>query len=252
MSIRIDQTFKKNALREEKILKDNKYFLGRTHWDKSIVNFFNSDAKYYVCQESLRDVFINSNDLWEFKNSSKVKLFSVISGPLYKGIDFVLKTARLLFEHTKINFEWSICGVDSLSFFEEVYKIDADKVCVNAIGILSQNDLKNRLISSSLFIHPSYIENSPNSVCEAQSLGIPVIATNVGGISSLIKNKETGFLVPANDSVKLAHTIKKYHRNESILKKISNNAIKEAAIRHDPNKIKNTLISIYKNVLNDH
>ena len=43
MSIRIDQTFKKNALREEKILKDNKYFLGRTHWDKSIVNFFNSD-----------------------------------------------------------------------------------------------------------------------------------------------------------------------------------------------------------------
>ena len=190
MSIRIDQTFKKNALREEKNIKRQcGHFLEETHWDKSIVNFFNSDAKYYVCQESLRDVFINSNDLWEFKNSSKVKLFSVISGPLYKGIDFVLK----LFEHTKINFEWSICGVDSLSFFEEVYKIDADKVCVNAIGILSQNDLKNRLISSSLFIHPSYIENSPNSVCEAQSLGIPVIATNVGGISSLIKTKKLVF-----------------------------------------------------------
>ena len=47
-------------------------------------------------------MFINSNDLWEFKNSSKVKFISVISGPLYKGIDFVLKTARLLFEHTKL------------------------------------------------------------------------------------------------------------------------------------------------------
>ena len=39
MAFRIDDTFKKNALQEEQILNKNRYFIGRTHWDKSIVNF---------------------------------------------------------------------------------------------------------------------------------------------------------------------------------------------------------------------
>lgn len=250
MAFRIDQTFKKNARREEQILKANHNFMGRTHWDKSIVQFFNPNANYFVCQEALRESFINSEAKWQYKDGAKLKLISVISGPVYKGVDVVLKTARLLKEHTNLDFEWTICGLSNIDFFEDTYNIKAETVHVKPLGIIPQEELKAHLLEASLYVHPSYIENSPNSVCEAQILGLPIIATNVGGLSTLIHDKETGFLVPANDTVKLAHIIKENWNNKKSLEKISQAGIERARQRHNPDKIKEDLMSIYNTILN--
>ena len=177
MAFRIDKTFHKNALQEESILKANHYFMGRTHWDKAIVNFYNPEAIYFECQEALRDSFIESNQKWSFVNDRKIKIISVISGPLYKGVDVNLKTAQLLKTHSSIDFEWNICGISNSDLIESVYKIKAKDVNVNYLGVLRSGRLKRyELVNSSFYIHPSYIDNSPNSVCEAQILGIPVIA----------------------------------------------------------------------------
>ncbi len=161
----------------------------------------------------------------------------------------MLKTARMLKEHTKLDFEWNICGTDNVKFFESVYGIEAERVNVNICGVLSQEKLQKELIVSSFYVHPSYIDNSPNSVCEAQILGLPVIATNVGGVRSLVSDHETGFLVPANDPLMIASLIMKYWRNKDILQKISRSGSKIANIRHDPVKLKRDLLAIYNQIV---
>ena len=249
MAFRIDATFHKNALQEERILKANQYFMGRTHWDKAIVNFYNPEATYYVCQEALRDSFIESKQKWSFINDSKIKIISVISGPLYKGVDVILKTAQLLKTHSSIDFEWNICGISNSDLIESVYKIKAKDVNVNYLGVLDQDVLKNKLLNSSFYIHPSYIDNSPNSVCEAQILGIPVIATDTGGLRTIIKDKETGFLVPANDPLMVAHLIAKMWDNREVLEKISSSAVAQATERHDKEIIKEQLFSVYSQII---
>ena len=251
MAFRIDATFHKNAVQEESILKANHYFMGRTHWDKAIVHFYNPNASYFVCQEALRASFINAEQKWEYKERTTVQLISVISGPLYKGVDVILKTAKLLKENTSLNFEWNICGIGQCDIFESTYNIKASDVNVHVLGVLSQEELTAQLLDASFYVHPSYIDNSPNSVCEAQILGIPIIATNVGGLATLINDTKTGFLVPANDPLMMASIIVENHHKKALLQQVSKDSRASAMQRHDPEKIKTTLLSIYREIINN-
>jgi glycosyltransferase involved in cell wall biosynthesis len=250
MAFRIDATFKRKARIEENHLKRNHYFMGRTHWDEAIVKFYNPAAKYFHCDELLRHSFTESTGRWKFSSNDKICLISTISGPLYKGMDVILKTAALLKRYTTLHFEWNVCGVSNCAFVESVYKIKAQEVNVKLLGIVSQDKLIEKLSGSLFYIHPSYIDNSPNSVCEAQILGVPVICTNVGGVSSLVEDGKTGFLVPANDPLMIASILTDTCRDEELLNRISSNETTVATERHNEGKIKNALIDIYKQLTN--
>ena len=98
---------------------------------------------------------------------------------------------------------------------------------------------------------PSHIENNSNSLCEAMKIGVPCIASYVGGIGSLIVNDFDGVLVQNGDSIALAGAIKELLLNKEKLIKISQNAIKSSNKRHDKEKIINNLLSIYNCIIND-
>ena len=251
IGLRSEPAFRRNAEREIRILKSCKYFMGRTDWDRNLVSLFNPEAKYFHCEEALRDSFINSEKKWSLpETTEKVKLISVISTPWYKGADLILKTAKLLKEQTNLDFEWNVFGVNDIRFFENKYKIKAQEFNVNIKGSAPKEELVKEICASFLYIHPSYIENSPNSICEAQYLGIPVIATNVGGTSSIVKDGKTGILFPSNDPYTLVSFINQLHKNEEKLKELNQNEIKEATMRHNPENIKAQLLSVYNSILN--
>ncbi len=250
MAFRIDSTFRKDALREEHILKINRNFMGRTHWDRAIVKFYNPAANYFVCNEAIREGFMNASRTWSYPgDSGKVVLVSTISGPLYKGMDVILKTADMLKKHTSLDFEWHVCGVGDCRFMEDRTGIKAAEVGVRLLGVVSEEVLREELLGATFYVHPSYIDNSPNSVCEAQIMGLPVIATDVGGVSSLVRHGETGFLVPANDPLMIASIVVDTCRNRQLLEKLGARAKEEARRRHDPEAIKGELISVYRQIL---
>lgn len=67
---------------------------------------------------------------------------------------------------------------------------------VKFTGPLKRETVIDCLSKAAVFINPSYSEGLPTSVMEASAMGLPVVATNVGGTSELIDDWSTGILVP--------------------------------------------------------
>jgi glycosyltransferase involved in cell wall biosynthesis len=99
-----------------------------------------------------------------------------------------------------------------------------------------------------VYFHSSYIDNSPNSLCEAQILGLPVVATYVGGIPSLIAEGETGYLVPANDPYQAAYHILQLYKNPALNRKMGERAKEIAKVRHDKMRIIQQIMNVYSNI----
>lgn len=77
---------------------------------------------------------------------------------------------------------------------------------VHLLGVRS--DVGNLLASADLFVHPSISEGLPLAVLEAMSAGRPVIATDVGDVSTVLARGEAGRLVPSGDAPALAQAIR--------------------------------------------
>ena len=246
-----ESEMKAQAIREEKNLKSAKFIMGRTHWDKMICKIYAPNAKYFHIDEVLRPIFYNYKN--NIKPTNKITLSTTISSTTYKGIDLVLKTAALLLKESNIDFVWNFIGINKedkiLRHFEKALNLNTKYLKINCLGRVEANELIEILQSTDLFIHPSYIDNSPNSVCEAQMIGVPVIACNVGGLKSLIKNGETGILIPSNGVFELFHHIKEFSINQNEFHEMSFKAKVVAHQRHDRNKIKNNILKVYNKIL---
>lgn len=246
---RSESSFRRKAERETKILKNCRFFMGRTAWDKNIVKLFNPSAMYYHCEEALRDSFINGDKAWKYRERTKMLIVSVISNPWYKGVDLILKTAKLLKVNVGLDFEWAVYGVSDIRFFENKYGIKAHDVNVDIKGSVGKETLVDALCDASCYVHTSYIDNSPNSLCEAQYLGVPVLATYVGGIPSLVEDGHTGILFPANDPYTLAGHLQAIYNNRQFSEELGNAARRIAIDRHNPDSIGASLLNIYREIL---
>ncbi|GHV57480.1 hypothetical protein FACS1894182_06420 [Bacteroidia bacterium] len=236
------------ALYEREILRKASYLIGRTQFDYKISRFFAPQAKYFSLNEMLKDVFYVANK-WEKKDNNKYIIYTTISNVTYKGLDLILKTAKLLKEYSTKDFEWRVAGMNKdselVKFFEKILSIHSRDVHVKYNGVVAPNELVQHLLESDVFVHPSYIDNSPNSVCEAQLIGIPVIACNVGGVSDFIVPGKTGELIPANAPFELA-AILKQDMDIPYLKLYAQKAVDVAAKRHDKKDIIDKLMNIYR------
>ena len=233
---------------EAEILKNVKYYIGRTEWDKRITKIYNPECQYFYGSEILRSCFYESST----RNlPSKLIIVTTISDPLYKGFDLILKTAYLLKNKLKMDFVWKVFGNISPTFIEDKTKIKYREVNIKLMGVGNAHNIKNELLQCTCFFHPSYIDNSPNSICEAQLLGCPVISTEVGGISSLIEDGKTGFLIPANDPYQAAFLIKELFIDVEKNISIGNSAGLVAKQRHDKIQITTALHNLYCRILSE-
>lgn len=101
-----------------------------------------------------------------------------------------------------------------------------------------------RYLLSNVFICPSTIENSPNSLCEAQLLGVPHIASYVGGTADLMKGNEE-CLYRFEETEMLAEKICNVFAKSSF----SKNMQTEAQVRHNAKANAKRLIEIYIDIV---
>lgn len=225
-------------------------YMGRTEWDRQLVELFHPGAKYFHVEEALRPSFIENAKEWKTKEGKhKLRLITTGCSSHWKGMDTLLKTAHVLKEKG-VDFEWLVAG--NMSIQQEVEKKEHLKFAdnnVNILGFTGPDKLQELLLSADMYIHTAYIDNSPNAVCEAQYLGLPIVATNVGGISSLVVDGKEGKLVPANSCYNMAYEIIALAKDKERQKMYSKNTMAHARERHNPENILKSLLSCYNMIL---
>lgn len=105
------------------------------------------------------------------------------------------------------------------------------------------------LMHSDIYLFPSYSEGMPNSVLEAMAFGLPVVTTNVGGLSDFFINGKHGFLVDKNEPVLLCESISRIIENKSLMVSIAYNNYHLAQHLFLPDKVNKRLLNIFEETL---
>ena len=241
---------------EQELLSKVNHVIGRTTWDKAHVLAINSTIKYYHCDETLRNEFYSGE--WQYEKCVKHRIFlSQASYPL-KGLHIVLRSLPLILRYypdTTVHIaggditrrdtlrDYMVASAFSEYIRKEIKKMGLkDKVIF--IGSLNAEQMKKEYLDSNVFLCPSSVENSPNSLCEAQILGTPIVASYAGGIPDLMKGNEE-YLYSSEDEVMLSYKICNIFEKGNV----QNNMSKIALNRHDNEKNAMVLKSIYSVVL---
>ena len=247
------KTKAENQALERDVMSANKYFMGRTEWDKNVVKYYSPGSTYYHCEEAIREEIYNSPVRWSFHSRKKIRLITIGNAGSLKGNEMMLRTAWLLKDQFHFEFEWLYTSdAYKMSFFERFADIRHDDVNIRLIGRLNAEEIAKHLADADFYIHPSIIDNSPNTVCEAQLIGTPIISTNAGGIPSLIEDGKTGFMYPYSEPHALAFKIMNLAGQQALLEKVSVAEYDISHQRHNPKSIAKRVKEIYKNVVCDY
>ena len=246
--------FKVRAQREQKYLQKARYIIGRTFWDKTVTGLFNPQRRYFVGDEILRGDFYKvvwNKERW---NDTLVLVSTISPGP-YKGIETLLKTAWILKQNANFSFVWKVIGLNPtdkwVKMAVKLIGLSPNSCNVEFCGRMTSGQMTQLMQGSDIYSHVSHIENSPNSVCEAMLMGMPVIATYAGGTPSMLEHLKEGMLVQDGEPYSLAATIHWLYRNFSKAKEMGMNARKRAWVRHDSVRIGNELVNTYNYIIND-
>jgi glycosyltransferase involved in cell wall biosynthesis len=103
---------------------------------------------------------------------------------------------------------------------------------------------------SHIAVLPSRREGLPMSLLEAAACGLPMVATDVPGCRELVKDGETGFLVPADDATALAQAIERLAISKELRVRMGVSARKSAAEHFSSEIVGCMIVAVYDQLLN--
>lgn len=252
----------KRTLNEREVLKKVDALIGRTQWDYEETLKIVGKDKYYKCNENLRDSFYHND--WDIKNIERNTIFvSQASYPI-KGFHELIKALALVKEKIP-NIKVYVAGCNILQqdtlmkkikeqgytrFLKRLIKKYNVSSNIEFTGLLSEEDMIKMMLKCNLYVQASALENSPNSLGEAMIMGMPIVASNVGGTPTMIVNKKEGLLYKYLDTKTFAKNIIELLSNDKRAIELGKNAKKHALITHDRDVNSNTMYKIYEKVLN--
>ena len=254
-------TYKAYARRgefEEKSLKMVKHVMGRTSWDKACVDLVNPKCQYHFSNETLRDPFYE--ETWDYDTCESHTIFASQALLPLKGLHILLKAASLIKDEYKdlrikvagqniISGNWINGSSYGLYIKKLIKKYELDGQ-VEFLGPQNALQMRNQMLKCNVFVSPSTIENSPNSVGEAMLLGTPCISSDVGGVNDMLRRDEEGFVYPYDEHYMLAYYIKYVFDCKKQIASVTKKAQKHARIAHDPMINSNGVMDIYKEIIN--
>lgn len=238
-------------------LKMCKNVIGRTEWDKACTLQINPIRNYYHCNETLRECFYEGK--WVAEKCAKHTIFVSQLSYSIKGFHILLEAMPKILERFP-DAKIYVTGTSpfKMPFYRinSYYKYIKDLITkyklkdhIVFLGSLNAEQMKAQYLRSNVFVLSSSIENSPNSLGEAMILGVPCVASDVGGVSDLMVNKIEGYLYPYDESYMLAHYVCKVFEDSNLAVELGRKARAHAQITHNPKTNVNRLMEIYQQLM---
>jgi len=112
-----------------------------------------------------------------------------------------------------------------------------------------REDVSDILSLCDIFVLPSLSEGMPLALLEAMAAGVPAVATRVGGVTEVLEDGKSGFLVPPGDSQALARGIISLLEDRSLARRIGNSAREVVASRFSLNVMVEAYRGIYAKLI---
>ena len=233
-----------------------RHVIGRTPWDRACTEALAENAQYHFCNETLRENFYT--DAWQFSACRKHRIFASSLETPIKGFHYLLEALVQVLRR----YPDATLAVPGRSFFppdpkaallQQTYhrylcryaRAHGLEGKIEFLGFLSPEDMKKEFLQSHVFVLPSTVENSPNSLGEAMLLGVPCVAADVGGVSTMMKDPVEGLIYPSTEPLLLASTICRVFDMEENAAALGRAAQAHARVTHDPETNLRILRSIY-------
>ena len=265
-----EQKFIKRGNYEKEALKNVSHVTGRTQWDYNSVEEVKEISRdkteegviqYHFMNETLRNNFYS--DSWKYEKCIPYSLFISQGDYPIKGLHFVLQAMPKILEKypdttvyisgNKVTKTATLKDKIKISaygkYLKNIIKTNKLQQKVHFLGKLNAEEMKQRFLKSHLYVCPSAIENSPNSLGEAMILGVPAIASDAGGISSIFADKKDGLLFEMGNSEALADCVIRLFDEPERMKEYSKNAKEHAGKTHNPDENFKRLLEIYQEIV---
>lgn len=240
---------------EIQALRKLSHVIGRTDWDRENVLQINPNLTYHFCNETLRENFYTGQ--WTYSQCRKHHIFTSNCFYPIKGFHLLLEALALV----RQQYPDATVAVAGRSFLAKDFqarmhcngyedylswltKKNKMEQALEFLGYLSAEEMKQAYLRTQVFVLPSTMENSPNSLGEAMLLGVPCVAADVGGVKSLMGAGE-GILCSAVSPREIAQGICNVFALEESAEKMGLAARERAKATHDPQNNLETLLKIY-------
>jgi glycosyltransferase involved in cell wall biosynthesis len=238
---------RRRARAERAVIDAAQDFIGRTAWDRAVLHVLNPRARYWHCDEIMRPVFYQTRK--ESFAATDGVVFCTTSDPTHKGTECLLEAFAMLRRASRPRATLRIAGFATQSPAGRTYARLARSLGVEAgiewLGRLDAQRLANELAVADVFAYPTHIDNSPNALAEAMLVGLPCVATYVGGIPSMIDDGRDGLLVPSRDPFALAGGMRALLDDRDLAQEVGLRARATALQRHDPERVTRRMLEIY-------
>ncbi len=263
------EKFLKRGRCESLAIIESGHIVGRTEWDHSRVMSINPGIEYHHAGEILRKEFYEKEKRWSAADSQKHRIFITQSYYPIKGIHFVLSAlenvlrvypdVRLIVSGKDMRPGSLKDRIKQDSYGKYVCELIREKNIGDHIefsGELSASQMLREYLKCSVFILPSVMENSSNSLGEAMILGVPCIASKTGGTPDMIRPDE-GWLYTYNDTDELSNAIIEAFRLTDIernerrreLEDMLERARKHALECYNPKRNMNEYMQVYREIM---
>ena len=253
------EKFRLRGILEAQAVGKLHHVIGRTSWDHARALELNPNIQYHPCNETLRQSFYEGR--WRYDTCRKHSVFASSCSYPVKGFHYLLEAmaqVRKVYPDAAItvtgrsyltgNWKERLRRGSYEAYLAKLTKKYHLEDAVQFLGDLSAGDMKKAFLSSNVFVLPSTIENSPNSLGEAMLLGVPSVAADVGGVKDLLTDGTEGCVYPAGQVDILAKHILQMFALEENAAALGQEARAHALAIHDPEKNLDDLLAIYETV----
>ncbi|MCW1311247.1 MAG: glycosyltransferase [Candidatus Parvarchaeota archaeon] len=164
-----------------------------------------------------------------------------------KGVDILIKAIDIIKKENSRDLVVGVVGEGPLK--EEYKKLVKELNLEDNFRFLGvRRDIDGLMKISKVFVLPSRWEGLPMVILEAMANGIPIIATNVGGIPEVIEDGVDGFLVKPEDPSALSERILLALNNPSITEQLKRNAFEKVKKEYSIEKYTERILNLYKEI----
>ena len=244
-------------------------------WKKKLKSLFKGQVERLVFPRFRNVIFISeyNRSLFNGRPDRQALIYNPVNrmfiagspGPgdphniLYVGVINVNKNLQLVLQalgelrRTGIAYRLQVVGgYKDPSYSSVISRLMSDYGVSDLVtfhGWKRQEEILALHASCAIFILPSMQENMPVSIAESMSTGRVVIASDVGAISEMFTNRQSGFLFPKNDLQRLCSILTDLHQDPALLESVSAHARREALEKFHPDAVVAKTLSFFDAVI---